>query len=140
MTQATLYFKQGGSDKVYQAAIEEVDGGFLVNFAYGKRGYALRSGTKTANPVDNDKAIKIFNSLIKTKKSKGYCEGENTEPYESTDSLADARAAIRDSIEQITNFAGISGVFDMSPTDHLGMRPGSLAMIEIVNGKWTRAQ
>ena len=85
MTQATLYFKQGGSDKVYQAAIEEVDGGFLVNFAYGKRGSALRSGTKTASPVDNDKAIKIFNSLIKTKKSKGYCEGVNSEPFESTD-------------------------------------------------------
>jgi branched-chain amino acid transport system substrate-binding protein len=62
------------------------------------------------------------------------------DPYESADSLAAARAAIRDSIEQITNFAGISGVFDMSPTDHLGMRPGSLAMIEIVNGKWTQAQ
>jgi branched-chain amino acid transport system substrate-binding protein len=62
------------------------------------------------------------------------------EPYESADSLADARAAVRDSIEQITNFAGISGIFDMSPTNHLGMRAGSLAMIEIVDGKWTWSQ
>jgi len=59
------------------------------------------------------------------------------EPYASADSLADARAAIRDSIEQITGFVGISGIFDMSADNHLGMRAGSLAMIEIVDGKWT---
>lgn len=62
------------------------------------------------------------------------------EPYESADSLADARADIRDSIEEITDFIGISGIFDMSPTNHLGMQPGSLAMIEIVDGKWTWSQ
>lgn len=50
---------------------------------------------------------------------------------------AAARQAVRDGIEQIHNFAGISGVFTMSPTDHLGMQPGSLAMIKIVDGKWT---
>ncbi len=50
---------------------------------------------------------------------------------------AAARQAVRDEIEKITNFAGISGVFTMSATDHLGMQPGSLAMIEIVDGKWT---
>jgi branched-chain amino acid transport system substrate-binding protein len=52
-------------------------------------------------------------------------------------SLAASRAAIRDNLEQIRNFVGISGVFTTSPTDHLGMQPGSLALIEIVNGKWT---
>jgi branched-chain amino acid transport system substrate-binding protein len=62
------------------------------------------------------------------------------EPYESADSLADARAAVRDSIEEITNFIGISGIFDMSADNHLGMQPGSLAMIEIVDGKWTWSQ
>lgn len=50
---------------------------------------------------------------------------------------AAARAFIRDKIEQIENFAGTGGVFIMSPTDHLGMQPGSLAMIEIVDGEWT---
>jgi branched-chain amino acid transport system substrate-binding protein len=59
------------------------------------------------------------------------------DPYESADSLADARAEVRDSIEQITGFVGISGIFDMSADNHLGMRAGSLAMIEIVDGKWT---
>jgi branched-chain amino acid transport system substrate-binding protein len=54
--------------------------------------------------------------------------------------IAAARQAVRDGIEQIEDFAGISGVFTMSPTDHLGMQPGSLAMIEIVDGEWTWLQ
>ena len=53
---------------------------------------------------------------------------------------AEARAFIRDEIEQIEGFIGISGVFTMSPADHLGMMPGSLAMIEIVDGEWTWLQ
>ena len=83
--QTTLYFKQGGSDKVYQAAIEEVEYGFMVNFAYGKRGSTLRKGSKTSSPVDRDKAIKLFNGLIKSKKSKGYSEGVDSTPYQSSD-------------------------------------------------------
>jgi len=54
--------------------------------------------------------------------------------------LADSRAAVRDNLEQITDFVGISGIFTMSPEDHLGMQPGSLALIEIVDGTWTIVQ
>jgi branched-chain amino acid transport system substrate-binding protein len=53
---------------------------------------------------------------------------------------AAARQAVRDEIEKIHDFAGISGVFTMSATDHLGMQPGSLALIEIVDGQWTWLQ
>jgi len=53
---------------------------------------------------------------------------------------ASARQAVRDEVEQIQNFVGVSGVFTMSATDHLGMQPGSLALIEIVDGKWTWLQ
>jgi len=55
-------------------------------------------------------------------------------------SLADARAAVRDNLEGITDFVGISGIFTMSLTNHLGMHPGSLVMIEIVDGDWTWMQ
>ena len=51
--------------------------------------------------------------------------------------ITEARAAVRDGLEGITNFAGTGGIFTMSPTNHLGMAPGSLAMIEIVDGEWT---
>ena len=32
----TLYYKQGGSDKVYTAAVEPSGAGFIVTFAYGR--------------------------------------------------------------------------------------------------------
>ncbi|MDD5093655.1 MAG: ABC transporter substrate-binding protein [Dehalococcoidia bacterium] len=54
-------------------------------------------------------------------------------------SSQDARAFIRGELEKTTNFVGISGVFTMSSEDHLGMAPGSLAMIQIVDGDWTVA-
>ena len=39
MEHITLYFKEGRSDKVYQASIEpKGDRKFVVNFAYGRRG------------------------------------------------------------------------------------------------------
>ena len=54
--------------------------------------------------------------------------------------LSASRAALRDGIEETTNFIGISGIFTMSPTDHLGMQPGSLVMIKVVNGSFTPLQ
>jgi bifunctional non-homologous end joining protein LigD len=48
----TLYFKQGSSDKVYNASLEEVENNrFVVNFAYGRRGATLTTGTKTNTPL-----------------------------------------------------------------------------------------
>jgi branched-chain amino acid transport system substrate-binding protein len=53
---------------------------------------------------------------------------------------SEAREALRDLIEQTTDFPGTGGVFTMSATDHLGMAPGSLALIEIKDGEWTWLQ
>jgi len=56
-------------------------------------------------------------------------------------SKADARAFIRDFIENdIDDWPGTGGVYTMSPEDHLGMAPGSLALIKIVDGEWTWLQ
>lgn len=81
----TLYYKEGSSDKVYQAAIESAGERFVVNFAYGRRGSALNTGTKTNVPVEYDKAVVIFEKLIKEKKAKGYTEGEEGTPYQHLD-------------------------------------------------------
>ncbi len=61
------------------------------------------------------------------------------EDVEDDMSLEEARAAVRDSLET-AEFAGTGGVFNMSAEDHLGMAPGSLAMIEVVDGDWTLAE
>jgi bifunctional non-homologous end joining protein LigD len=79
--QVTLYYRAGSSDKVYQAAIEPEGESFVVNFAYGRRGSMLTTGTKTSSAVDYDTAKKIFTKLINEKKAKGYTEGENGTPY-----------------------------------------------------------
>jgi bifunctional non-homologous end joining protein LigD len=83
--QVTLYYRQGSSDKVYQAAIEPAGKSFVVNFAYGRRGSTLTTGTKTSSPVDYDTAKQIFTKLVNEKKAKGYTEGENGTPYEHPD-------------------------------------------------------
>jgi bifunctional non-homologous end joining protein LigD len=80
----TLYFRQGPSDKVYTAAIEPSGGGFVVTFAFGRRGSTLQMGVKTAAPVPFEKAKQIFDKLVGEKAAKGYTPGENGTPYQHT--------------------------------------------------------
>ncbi len=83
-----LYYREGSSDKGYQAAIEPAGSQFVVNFAYGRRGTTLTTGTKTSSPVDYAAAKKIYVKLVGEKKAKGYTEGENGTPYQHTDKQA----------------------------------------------------
>lgn len=79
----TLYYREGPSDKIYQASIEPKDNGYVVNFAYGRRGATLQTGTKTNQPVSYDRAKSIYDKLIKEKTAKGYTSGESGTPYQS---------------------------------------------------------
>src|SRR6266571_2460171 len=83
--QITLYYRQGSSDKVYQASIEPADGGHVVRFAYGRRGTTLQTGTKTNTPVTQDEAKRIYDKLVAEKTAKGYTPGEDGTPYQHTD-------------------------------------------------------
>ncbi len=47
-------------------------------------------------------------------------------------------ATIRDELES-AHLVGISGVFNMSATDHLGLTGDALTLVEIVDGEWTVA-
>ncbi|MEW6183901.1 MAG: ABC transporter substrate-binding protein [Bacillota bacterium] len=47
------------------------------------------------------------------------------------------RAKIREALEQITGYPGISGVFKLSAEDHNGLGEDSLVMVTIKDGKWT---
>lgn len=81
MQSTTLYFREGSSDKVYRAAIETRDGGYVVNFAYGRRGSTLSTGTKTSSPVAMDMAQFIYDKLVKEKMARGYTSGEDGMAY-----------------------------------------------------------
>ena len=77
----TLYYREGSSDKVYQTAIEPRGEQFTVNFAFGRRGSTMQTGTKTYYPVEYNTAKSIFNRLVNEKKAKGYTEGRDGTPY-----------------------------------------------------------
>ena len=70
----SLAFKDDTSDKVYFAYLVKETDGFLVNFEFGRRDTKLQFGTKTQSPVEENKALEIFNKIIKEKKAKGYYE------------------------------------------------------------------
>jgi len=46
------------------------------------------------------------------------------------------RAALRDALEQTKDVAGAHGIFNMSPTDHLGLDQRAAVIVEIKNGAW----
>lgn len=76
-----LFFKEGGSDKVYKASLTEGPKGFSVNFAYGRRGNTLTTGCKTPEPLPYEKAKKIYDKIVLEKTAKGYTEAEGAKPY-----------------------------------------------------------
>jgi bifunctional non-homologous end joining protein LigD len=82
----TLYFREGSSDKVYQVSLESAGEGYHVNFAYGRRGSTLSTGTKTNSPVSFDEAKSIYDRLVRKKMAKGYTPGENGIAYQHTES------------------------------------------------------
>ncbi|MCB1750800.1 MAG: ABC transporter substrate-binding protein [Gammaproteobacteria bacterium] len=50
------------------------------------------------------------------------------------------KAKVRDEIEKTKGFIGTGGIFNMSPTDHLGLGIDAFKMLEIKNGDWTIVQ
>ncbi|MGB6221553.1 WGR domain-containing protein [Haloferula sp.] len=82
--QTNLYYRQGNSDKVYQASIEPKADGHIVTFAYGRRGQTLTTGTKTQTPVSLEKAQSIHAKLVASKLAKGYTPAEDGTPYQQT--------------------------------------------------------
>jgi len=82
----SLYFKEGASDKVYLASLDEVDNNrFVINFAYGRRGATLTTGTKTKAPVGYEVAKNIYDKLVKNKIAAGYLPSAAGPEYAYTD-------------------------------------------------------
>lgn len=81
METITLYFREGSSDKVYTASLDPKDGGYVVQFAYGRRGSTLSTGTKTQAPVDYPTAKALYDKLVREKTAKGYTPGESATRY-----------------------------------------------------------
>lgn len=73
MRNASLYFREGSSDKVYHATVEgNCLSGYFVNFQYGRRGGHMTTGSKTSSSVSLDEAVKVWEKLVNSKLAKGY--------------------------------------------------------------------
>ena len=46
------------------------------------------------------------------------------------------KAKVRDAIEKTKGFVGTSGIFNMSPADHMGLDRSAFRMLEARNGEW----
>lgn len=76
-----LYYTQGTSDKVYTLEKVATGANFVINFAYGRRGSTLKTGTKTANPVNETTADKVFTKFFNEKVSEGYTDCPSGVPF-----------------------------------------------------------
>ena len=81
-----LFYRDGTSDKEYHASLIEAEGGYTVTFAFGRRGSALATGTKTTAPVALEKARQIYDKLLTDKKAKGYTPDGSGALFAQTDS------------------------------------------------------
>jgi bifunctional non-homologous end joining protein LigD len=82
--QSSLYYTEGASDKEYHAKLVRSPGGFLVNFLYGRRGQALKSGTKTVDALPYVEAKKVFDKLVSEKLAKGYTVAVSGAAYQDS--------------------------------------------------------
>jgi len=127
----TLYFNSGSADKVYTAGLKPQAEGWVVNFAYGRRGGSLKNGTKTPDPVEYDVAKKAYDKLVTAKMKKGYAPkpGEGVAPPVT---LHGKEAVQTDWIPQLLNQVtydeaiALWGTFSMYlQTKHDGERRGA---------------
>jgi bifunctional non-homologous end joining protein LigD len=87
----TLYFREGSSDRAYQACLEESGSGWVVSFAYGRRGAAISTGTKTKEPIAYAKAQGSLRQARKGKNGQGLYAGRNRHPTSQPAGKKEAR-------------------------------------------------
>lgn len=80
VAQVTLHNNTGNSDKIYECIVVRSGDLYLVNTQNGRRGGSMTPRTKTKEPVSLEAAMKIFDGLVKEKKTDNYyvLEGDTT--------------------------------------------------------------
>jgi branched-chain amino acid transport system substrate-binding protein len=102
---------------------------------------------------DNDPQKKVILNFIKLYKDDYHYDKQfpiNTHSGYAWDAIqivADALRkagtdpkALRTSIENTRGYVGVSGIYNLSPTDHNGLGPDSMVIIEVKDGKFQMAK
>ena len=77
LSEVFLNCRVGRSDKVYNAWVQRAGDGYLVRFAYGRRGTQLKLGMKTPKLVPLEEATRVVDQLAREKRARGYRDAEN---------------------------------------------------------------
>ena len=94
---------------------------------------------------DSDPQKPVLLKYIKDYESryKSHVSGFGGYAYDGLNLLAMAlrkagadKAKIRDELEKIKGYKGVSGIFNFSPSDHNGLTMDAFVLVKIVNGKW----
>jgi bifunctional non-homologous end joining protein LigD len=115
-----LRFTQGSSDKIYQAQLKFIEkdpdnGGWIINFQYGRRGSALKAGCKTPKPLNYIKAKAAYDKLIASKLSKGYTPNGSGIPFSGTAQAGKRTIYLPQLLNQVTKEEALAlwGTIDM---------------------------
>ena len=127
----TLYYRNGSSDKIYQAAVEPSGPGFIVTFAYGRRGSTLTTGRKTELPIGFDEAKKIYAKLVKEKMGKVYTPGEDGTPYQNTEKADRATGVLPQLLNAIDECHAQKYIAD-AHSNVAGRFPASILLLRFV--------
>lgn len=136
----SMFFVNGASDKEYHVTIERVepgDSGFAVNFAYGRRGTTLNTGTKTTSPTTLYSANQIFDKLVKSKQAKGYAVSLGTEAPNFSVSDNAGEASTIGTLPQLLNPIEESELKELIWDDEWAMqekKDGKRIMVKIEDG------
>ena len=122
--QASLFFCEGNSDKEYHLQLVQASNGYFVNFQYGRRGSALKDGSKTSAPVTLEVAQKAYNKVLNEKLGKGYqaAEAVTATPYVSAPAVAAAPKQVH-FIPQLLNSIAEEDVERYLQDDSWGAQP-----------------
>lgn len=74
-----------GRERIYEIDLIDLERDaperFLVNYRYGWTGKELQEGTRTPDPVTEDEAEKIFDSLVLSRRNQGYGDASGAEAW-----------------------------------------------------------
>lgn len=84
-----LFLTKGTADKIYNIHLNDLgDNQFTVTGHNARRGKPTKEQKKTKTPVTYDKAVKIYEALLKQQTKKGYTDDESGVSFIGTDDEA----------------------------------------------------
>lgn len=80
----SLYLKNETSDKEYHVHLRQVEALWSVEIQYARRGSALRSATKTKDPLPYEDAKELYDKTVRGQLKEGYTPDVSGEAYQNT--------------------------------------------------------